>query len=145
MIRESEKYFNRPDVQAELGAERNDFNTTSNLVFKDFVDDWMKPYHQIIPKLLANNIQVLVYAGDADYVCNWYGLKAWALEMEWLGKEFFNRQPDKLWFVDGKSVGEVRTGRGLTFLRIFEAGHIVPYDQPEVAQAMLKNWMLVAG
>jgi carboxypeptidase C (cathepsin A) len=36
------------------------------------------------------------------------------------------------WFVGEKKMGEVRNVGPVTFLRVFEAGHMVPLDQPEV-------------
>jgi len=97
--------------------------------------------------LLENNIRVLVYAGDADYICNWYGNKAWTMILPWSGLTSFASASDKTWTysstnseVDG---GEIRSaiaasGTGsLTFLRVFDAGHMVPRDQPQASLHML--------
>ena len=32
-----------------------------------------------VPPLLAAGVDVLIYAGDADFVCNWIGNKAWTI------------------------------------------------------------------
>ena len=42
-----------------------------------------------------------------------------------------------------KKVGEFRTFGQLTFLRVFEAGHMVPYDQPESSDEMVRSWVKV--
>jgi cathepsin A (carboxypeptidase C) len=34
-----------------------------------FAGDWFKPYHLEVPKILAQGVPVLVYAGDADFIC----------------------------------------------------------------------------
>jgi cathepsin A (carboxypeptidase C) len=41
----------------------------------------MHNYQNQIPDLLENGIPVLIYAGDADFVCNWLGNQAWTLAL----------------------------------------------------------------
>lgn len=68
-------------------------------------------------------------AGDADFICNWYGNKAWTLELPWSGQDEFNAADDLDWVSDitGEVAGEVRsTPDGqFVFLRVFGAGHMV--------------------
>ena len=40
--------------------------------------------------MLEGGIDILVYAGDADFICNWMGNLAWVNAMDWKGKEAFN-------------------------------------------------------
>ncbi|KAJ2078584.1 hypothetical protein H4R24_004362 [Coemansia sp. RSA 988] len=139
-----DRYLNNPTVQKELGAEVSVFESCSEKVFTGFwlTGEETKPFHQYIPPLLADGIRVLVYAGDADYICNWYGNKAWALEMEWSGKHKFNMAEDKKWHTaDAEHVGEIRETENFTFIRVFGAGHMVPYDQPVAALDMVNRWL----
>ncbi|KAJ1962876.1 hypothetical protein GGI12_002388 [Dipsacomyces acuminosporus] len=136
-------YLNNPAIQKELGVEVSKFESCSEKVGYGFAlnGDLMKPFHQEIPPLLADNIRVLIYAGDADFICNWYGNKAWSLEMEWPGKKGFNNAEDLAWNVGSKQAGEARTFDNFTFLRVFKAGHMVPYDQPENSLDMINRWI----
>ena len=34
-----------------------------------FAGDWFKPYHLEVPKILKHGVPVLIYAGDADFIC----------------------------------------------------------------------------
>lgn len=138
-----ETFLNREEVKKELGVKVSEYKSCNMDINRDFflAGDWMRPYHRIIPGLLVKNIRVLVYAGDADFICNWYGNKAWTLELDWIGKEHFNRQADESWFANGLAAGEIRRGYGLVFLRLFEAGHMVPYDQPKPSLRMINDWM----
>ncbi|KAJ2689454.1 hypothetical protein IWW39_001479 [Coemansia spiralis] len=136
-------FMNRPDVQAELGSDVKEFKSCSQKVYSGFTlsGDWMKPFHRMVPPLLEAGIKVLIYAGDADFICNWYGNKAWIMDLEWSGKAKFNQEADKLWFVDGAAGGEARTHGNLTFIRAFGGGHMYPYDQPESALDMVNRWI----
>ena len=44
---------------------------------------------------------------------------------------------------DGTVAGEARTYGGFTFLRVYNAGHMVPADQPKAALALLNT--LISG
>lgn len=41
--------------------------------------------------------------------------------------------------VNGKSGGQVRGYKNFQFLRVYDAGHMVPMDQPENALEMLRQ------
>jgi len=139
-----EKYLNRADVQAEIGVKREyqGCNMQINLRFM-MAGDWMKPYHQLVPGILAEGVRVLIYAGDADYICNHFGNKAWALEVEWDGQDGFNDAEDQIWTskITGRTAGEFRSYEGLTYLRVYEAGHMVPYDQAEASSEFINHWI----
>lgn len=91
--------------------------------------DWMKPFHLALPPLLEDGIRVLIYAGDADFICNWMGNKAWTLELPWSGQKEFAAAKDKTWYSDlgNEEAGEVRSVQNgnFTFLRIYGGGHMV--------------------
>jgi len=91
----------------------------------------MLPYVRLLPEILESGIRVLIYAGDADYICNWIGNKSWAMELDWDGKLGFNFALDKEWYgnqeekIPGNSYGQLRTHMNFTFLRLYQAGHMV--------------------
>lgn len=89
----------------------------------------MRPYVKDIPILLEAGIKVLIYAGDADFICNWMGNKAWAKELQWSGHEQFSKASDEPWgeSKEGKPLGELRMFENFAFLRLFNAGHMVLY------------------
>lgn len=103
----------------------------------------MKPFVRAVPTLLEEGIRVLIYAGDADFICNWMGNKAWTLKLEWFGQDGFNQAEDVDWnsTITKQPAGIFRTYEGLTFLRIFEAGHMVPYDQREHSIEFFNYWL----
>ncbi|KAJ1847218.1 hypothetical protein LPJ73_004309 [Coemansia sp. RSA 2703] len=136
-------YLNTPEVQQELGSDVTKFESCSQKVYTGFTlsGDWMKPYVYEIPPLLEAGIRVLVYAGDADFICNWYGNKAWSEALEWSGAEGFNSERDHEWKLGGKAVGEARSFKNFSFVRVFGAGHMAPYDQPVSSLDMINRWI----
>jgi cathepsin A (carboxypeptidase C) len=40
-----------------------------------FAGDWFKPYHLEVPKILAHKVPILIYAGDADYICKYVNVR----------------------------------------------------------------------
>ena len=136
-------YLKRPDVQAALGVTGHKWSDCNHGVAIGFEldGDWMQHYQQMIPDQLAAGIRVLIYAGDQDYICNWLGNQAWALALQWNHTADFNAAPVTNWTVAGKAAGELRSSNGFNFLRVFDAGHMVPRDQPANAQAMLNAFL----
>ena len=136
------KYLNTQSVQAALGVKGSwqSCNQIINVMFA-MGGDWMRNFQTDLPDLLASGIRVLVYAGDCDFICNWLGNKAWTLNMTWPGQADFNAANDLPYTLDGKEVGKIRTAMGFSFLQVYDAGHMVPMDQPAVALAMLNEFI----
>jgi len=132
-------YLNTKAVQADLGVNKKwgSCNYAVNMAFQ-YAGDWMHGNYALkLPELLHDGIEVLIYAGDCDYICNWLGNKAWTKVLQWDGTKEFNNAPDNDWQMDGKAVAKLRAARGFHFMQVFEAGHMVPMDQPAVALAMV--------
>ncbi|KAK9711335.1 hypothetical protein K7432_007901 [Basidiobolus ranarum] len=138
------KWLNQPQIEQEIGADGRKYEECDDGVYDRYTNvsgDWMYPYFEVIPSLLSDGIRVLIYAGDADFICNWYGNKAWTLDLDWSGKKQFNSAKDLPWNNGGHPAGEVRSFGNFTFLRVFGAGHMVPHDQPANALDMINRWL----
>jgi cathepsin A (carboxypeptidase C) len=135
-----ETYLNSADVQTALGVKKTwgSCNKAVTLLFA-YAGDWMKRWDQVIPDMLADGIRTLIYAGDVDYICNWLGNMKWTMALDWPHKSDFNAATNRDYQIDAKTVAKVRSSNGLTFMQIFEAGHMVPRDQPAVALQMVKD------
>merc|ERR1719231_602952 len=97
----------------------------------------MRDFSHNIPDLLHDGIQVLIYAGDEDFICNWLGNKAWTKALNWDSKDDFNKAQDIDWQVENKTVARHRSAGPFHFMQVFEAGHMVPMDQPAVSMEMV--------
>jgi len=135
-----DKYLAQPDVQKALGVVGQSWSECSQPVHTMLLGDWMTNLDVHIPQLLESGLQVLVYSGELDFVCNWVGGAAWTSELEWKGKQSFNNQKFTEWKVNGKSAGLSKNFENFTFLRVAKAGHMVPMDQPANALDMLTRF-----
>lgn len=100
----------------------------------------MKPFHRLVPGILEQ-IPVLIYVGDADYICNWLGNQAWTDALEWPGQKTFNSADFKFLDVDGDRYGKLKSSGNFTFMKIFGAGHMVPMNQPKPSLDFLNRWV----
>ena len=101
----------------------------------------MKDFQTKLPAQLASGIKVLIYAGDQDYICNWLGNQAWTRALDWPHKAEFNAASVTNWTVAGTPAGTIQASHNFTFLRVYDAGHMVPRDQPAHALAMVNEFM----
>ncbi|KAH3686923.1 hypothetical protein WICPIJ_002084 [Wickerhamomyces pijperi] len=140
-----EQYLNLPQVRAALGSEVDSYTGCSNDVFAGFAltGDGSKPFQGYITELLEKGYPVLIYAGDKDFICNWLGNLAWTNNLDWSESDTYKNEYLKPWMggIDGSEAGQVKSFGGLTFLRVYDAGHMVPYDQPEVSLNMVNTWI----
>jgi cathepsin A (carboxypeptidase C) len=137
------EYLNKAEVQEALGAEVSSYDSCNFDINRNFLfqGDWMQPFHRLVPGILEE-IPVLIYAGDADYICNWLGNQAWTEALEWPGQKSFNKASIKdLELESGDKTGKFKTSGNLTFMQIFGAGHMVPMDQPEASLDFLNRWI----
>merc|ERR1712000_569123 len=84
------EYLNQQDVRDAVGAEVDSYDSCNFDINRNFMfaGDWMQPYHQLIPGILEQ-LPVLIYAGDVDFICNWLGNEAWTNQLEWPGHKDF--------------------------------------------------------
>lgn len=138
---EIDAFLNDPIIQKKLGVNKP-WENCNYVVNMQFVFDFMKNYDQLIPQLLADGVRVLIYVGDQDYICNWIGNKHWVLNLDWHGSEKFNQQPDAVYKDEkGEDIGLMRSYGGLSFLQVYQAGHMVPMDQPEKSLFMFNQFI----
>ena len=102
-----------------------------------FHTDWMKDFSPYVKDLLNAGIPTLIYAGDVDFICNYLGSRAWTRALDWDGRDAFQGAAEHDW----KGAGLARSAQGLTYLQVYDAGHMVPSDQPDVALDMIATFL----
>jgi carboxypeptidase C (cathepsin A) len=137
-----DKFLARDDIRAELGIPKNiRWEECNMLVHALLLGDWIDSFQQDVAVVLARHRRVLVYSGNEDYICNYIGGQEWTYNMTWAGKEAFDKATVQNWDIAGTPAGRSRSADGLTFLEVFNAGHMVPMDQPKNALQMLDTFL----
>jgi carboxypeptidase D len=130
-------YLNKAEVLAAIGAFTNftEFSATVGDNFGATGDDARDPDTAAdLRALLDDGVTVALYAGDADYICNWLGVEAVAAQVNpnrWNTAGYVNLTTN-----DGVVHAQVKQAGKFSFTRVFESGHEVPFYQPLTALTM---------
>jgi len=142
------EYLNSASVQKAIGARVN-YTTSSNAVFNAFIrtgDEIRGGQIQEIANLLRAGVRVSLMYGDADYICNWKGGEAASFAVAAALADFPSNSSKSSYLSGWNSAGyadivvnttyvggAVRQFGNFSFSRIYDAGHTVPFYQPETA------------
>ncbi|XP_047090659.1 serine carboxypeptidase 1-like isoform X2 [Lolium rigidum] len=132
-------YLNRPEVQRALHANTTGLSypwmDCSPVVF----DNWKDSPETMLPsikKLISRGTRVWLYSGDMDAVCSVTSTQ-YALDILDLPTETSWRP----WRIDKEVAGYVVGYKGLVFVTVKGAGHMVPYYQPRRALALFSSFL----
>jgi len=94
-----------------------------------------------VSRVVQSGVQTLIWAGDADWICNWYANRDAADAIDYPGKEAFNAKAMEPFEVNGQKKGEFKNVDNLTFLRVYDGGHEIMYYQPEASLQAFRQTM----
>ena len=103
--------------------------------------DWCTPVSNDIAFSLHNGVRVMLFYGDKDYICNWRGGEALANGINWNGQQEYRKAPLKYMHYEGKNRSEYKKHENFTFMKVYDAGHMVPGDQKSFALHMIKSFI----
>jgi carboxypeptidase C (cathepsin A) len=135
-----EGYLNSLEVQTAIGAYQN-FTECSDFITTDFwqtndlvpVTGLIEDFHNLI----SQDINIVLYHGDADFICNWMGGERVAYEID--APDFAQAGYENISTPDHVVHGQVKQAGLFSFVRVYEAGHEVPFYQPELALTMFSR------
>ncbi|GAB9466083.1 Serine protease family s10 [Globisporangium polare] len=137
-----EDFVNQKHVLAYLGVSDRTWQLCSMDLTTSLQQwDYLEESESRVAYLLEHHVRVLVYGGDADTVVNWVAQDEWTCRLRWSHQQEFNEAALTFFVVNGEQVGLVRSANGLSFMKVFQAGHMVPRDQPQVAHEMLRRFL----
>jgi len=104
-----------------------------------------KPSYKLLPNLLSH-VPILLFSGDKDLICNHLGTEALINDLDWNGGKGFELSPGtwaprRDWTFEGEPAGFYQEARNLTYLRFYNASHMVPFDYPRRTRDMLDRFM----
>ena len=128
-----DRFLSKPEVQEALGVVGRPWQACNSDVHRELVIDHETRCAGYVTYLLEKGIPVLVYHGMLDFTCNYIGGEAWINALDYDGHYGFT---NSLYIPFGE-FGDYKNSQGLTFFKVYNAGHLVPMDQPEAAINML--------
>jgi hypothetical protein len=102
-----------------------------------------------VAELLDADIPVLVYNGDRDMTTNMVGSELLLNDMEWKFQSKWLDAPRGLWMLpeemrkphEQKQAGWAKEYGALSFVVVYNSGHMVPYNQPAPAHDLLERFL----
>lgn len=152
------KFFSTPGVIDSLHLDSNKidhWDECNSKVGSKLTNPTSKPSVNLLPEILENGIEVVLFNGDKDLICNNKGVLDTIDKMQWGGIKGFSDDAisldwiHKLNSTDNKNEfsGYVQYDRNLTFVSVYNASHMVPFDKSLVSRGIvdiyLNNVMLL--
>jgi len=82
----------KADIKKVLGVSGRGWTECSNLVHTALLGDWMTNLAPKMTDILNDgSLDVLVYSGDKDFICNWRGGESWTNKCSWSGHENYSK------------------------------------------------------
>ncbi|TVY82157.1 Carboxypeptidase S1 [Lachnellula suecica] len=127
-------YLQSSKVMTAIGAKAT-YAECPDAPYEGFANtgDDSRSFLATLSTVVQSGITVLLWAGDADWICNWFGGLAVANAITYSGSTAFNAKAVTNYTVNGVAGGTFKTVNNLSWLRVFGAGHEVPYYQPALA------------
>eukprot|EP00978_Attheya_sp_CCMP212_P033166 scaffold132634_cov53-Attheya_sp.AAC.1 len=116
----------------------NAYNALENTEY-----EWMRSVTSEVEGILQNypDIRFVFYNGILDLMCDHNGVERWLDRLKWEGHDEFTEAWRFGWTPrgDGPPVAYAKEHRQLGFLKIMNAGHFVPLEQPYVSLEMIRR------
>ncbi|KAL8323934.1 hypothetical protein RB597_008792 [Gaeumannomyces tritici] len=135
-------YLSNPEAQRAIGArQRYDECPDKPYMAMYNSGDDSRSFLGRLSTVVQRGTNVLIWAGDADWICNWMGNLEVADMVSHAKADEFKNTTVSSYTVGGKQYGEFKTAGSLSWLRVFDAGHEVPFYQAEVSLQAFKQIM----
>ncbi|POS85864.1 hypothetical protein EPUL_001933 [Erysiphe pulchra] len=133
-------YLNSSKITSAIGAKTTYSECADDPYIKfSQTGDISRSFIPTLSTVVQSGVRTLIWAGDADWICNWYGGLAVAETISYSESSTFKKQALEEYTVNGQARGEYKTAGNLAWLRAYGAGHEVPYYVPEVSLQVFKQ------
>ncbi|KAI0832723.1 alpha/beta-hydrolase [Trametes gibbosa] len=136
------KYLARRDVVSAIHASNvpGTWVECRSRVHAEFSTRKSNSSITVLPRVLER-IPVMLFVGDQDMICNYVGIESMIQSMHWNGETGLGKVQTQAWTVDGTQAGTWVGSRNLTYVKIFNASHMVGFDVPHVTHDMILRFM----
>ena len=136
-------FFNNSDIKKSYNIPQEiTMDSGAGDVYEALYADFMQSSVESVEFLLAQKYQLLIYNGQDDLIVTNPGTMTWVDRLNWAGSDNFRNSDFKIWKFSNQSiVGYSKRTDNLELRIINKAGHFVPMDQPNVAAAMVGEFI----
>ncbi|CAK5278667.1 unnamed protein product [Mycena citricolor] len=133
-------YLQQRSVQTAIGAEVT-YQECPNAPYQKFATtgDDARTWLPQLGQLANSTMKILIWAGDADIICNWVGNHDAVLAMNWYGKAKFAAQTFTNMTLNGTPIAAIKNVDNFSFARVYGAGHEVAAFQPAASLELFKQ------
>lgn len=97
----------------------------------------LRPSIVLFPSILLE-IPVVLFHGNRDIICNYIGAEDMIAQLKWGGQRGYSDDITVYdWIYNDTVLGYIKSERNLTFVNVFEASHMVPFDKPDTSRALI--------
>lgn len=87
---------------------------------------------------ILQEIPIVLFHGNRDIICNYIGAEDMIKKLEWGGSRGYSDDVVVYdWLYNDTVLGYIKSERNLTFVNVFDASHMVPFDKPETSRALM--------
>ncbi|MCJ1475710.1 hypothetical protein MMC13_004373 [Lambiella insularis] len=135
-------YLTQASVVKAIGA-KSTYQECPSAPYNKFANtgDDSRSFLATLSSVVDTGLTTVIWAGDADWICNWFGGLNSANAITYSGQSQFAAAPLASYTVSGKQTGTFKSVGNLSFMRVFGAGHEVPYYQPATALQVFTQTM----
>ncbi|OWB79743.1 peptidase activity protein [[Candida] boidinii] len=131
-------FLRRSDVQKALNLKKPiQWVECSDPVYEDLYPTKEEESYKLLPEILSE-IPIVLFNGALDIICNTLSTEMLIENMKWDDHRGFTKDAERMhWIYDGEKAGEIVSQSNLTFIKVYNASHMVPYDVPEVSRGLV--------
>ncbi|XP_060078674.1 probable serine carboxypeptidase CPVL [Ylistrum balloti] len=126
-------FLAKPEVRKAIHVGNLTYND-GKAVEMHLINDVMDTVKYWVEVILKNNYKVMFYNGQLDIIVAVPLTEAFLMSTDWPGQQKYKEEERLIWKVnpsDQEVAGYVRVVENLQQVIVRDAGHILPYDQPE--------------
>ncbi|KAJ3235276.1 Cell death protease [Chytriomyces hyalinus] len=143
-VQDMKAYLSRAEVQTAVNVPNTGSNTAweecDGSVHSALAAVGDPPSYTLFPSLLER-VPILLFNGDKDLICNWYGIRDMVDNLQWNGAQGMQDSKKENWYLNNELQGWYQSARNLTFVLKYNASHMMPVDAPEASTDMLNRFI----
>lgn len=144
-------FFSKPGVLEALHLDSESlprWHECDGKVLEKLTNPRSKPSINLLPSILESGLDVFLFNGDHDFICNNKGVLDTIANMEWGAESGFGEKKQVYeWYhldsrtYDEQLAGYVEHDRNLTFISVYNASHMISSDKSLISRGVLDIYM----